>query len=166
MELPTLMLAIVVIYSLSASPTQGNINISFVPTALEPLSVTCFSRFYNYDSTACAGHLLTQCVTNGTQVRLECPVSECDYINWDIIWDYDYENWDLRIVHFTADLTNDNEIVFDCSGTQERYHSQLIVTGDVKFTLHTINRIMHIIYNYIFMQMYKTLCYPSHQLYK
>ena len=80
--------------------------------------------------------MLTQCVTKGTQVHLECPISECLYINWDMSWDYDYENDNFSIIDFTADLTNDNEITCDCSGKKERYHSQLIVTGDVKFTIY------------------------------
>ena len=127
----------------------------------------CFVRLCGYDSTVCAGHLLTQCVIKGTQVRLKCPVSSCDYINWEMDWDYDYENDNVSVVDFTADLTNNNEITCDCSETEESYHSQLIVTGEVKFTeTIKINMIMNYYYLYIFMQMYKTLCYPLYQLCK
>ena len=90
----------------------------------------------------CGDELVSQCVTDGSVLELDCPVTdveEYDYVGWTLPSDYDYDEdiSGLRRVSMTA--TRSSASGYDveeltCSLNDMHYHAMLFITGNLSLT--------------------------------
>ena len=91
-----------------------------------------------------SAQLVSQCVKDGTEVQMQCPLEDgVDYTSWELSdddWDYDYDSSeDGRNISLTAILSGGDydiqEVTCDFVYNEERqyFHAVIIVTG--KYTM-------------------------------
>ena len=87
--------------------------------------------------------MVSQCVTDGSVLELDCPVTDFeeydDYVGWTLPSDYDYDEdiSGFRRVSMTA--TRSSASGYDveeltCSLNDMYYHAILLITGNLSLT--------------------------------